>query len=89
MSSDLNFFDLFLQASILVQFVMLLLLAVSIFSWAFIFERSKALTHARNEMKKFEDKFWSGVDLNKLYQELSARQSIQGMSSMFCAGFKE
>lgn len=89
MSSDLNFFDLFLQASLLVQFVMLLLLAVSIFSWAFIFERSKALTYARNEMKKFEDKFWSGVDLNKLYQELSARQSIQGMSSLFCAGFKE
>jgi biopolymer transport protein TolQ len=88
-SSDLNFFDLFLQASLLVQLVMLLLLAVSIFSWAFIFERSKALTFARSEMKKFEDKFWSGVDLNKLYQELSARQSIQGMSSMFCAGFKE
>ena len=89
MSSDLNFFDLFLQASLLVQFVMVLLLAVSIFSWAFIFERSKALNFARSEMKKFEDKFWSGVDLNKLYQELSARQSIQGMSSMFCAGFKE
>lgn len=89
MSSDLNFFDLFLQASLLVQFVMLLLLTVSIFSWAFIFERSKALNFARLEMKKFEDKFWSGVDLNKLYQELSARQSIQGMASMFCAGFKE
>lgn len=89
MSSDLNFFDLFLQASLLVQFVMLLLLTVSIFSWAFIFERSKALNFARAEMKKFEDKFWSGVDLNKLYQELSARQSVQGMASMFCAGFKE
>ena len=68
---------------------MLLLLLVSIFSWAFIFERSKALNFARLEMKKFEDKFWSGVDLNKLYQELSARQSIGGMASMFCAGFKE
>ena len=89
MSSNLSFFDLFLQASILVQFVMLLLLATSIFSWAFIFERSKALNFARSEMKKFEDKFWSGVDLNKLYQELNARQSVQGMASMFCAGFKE
>jgi len=88
-SSNLSFFDLFLQASILVQFVMLLLLATSIFPWAFIFERSKALNFARSEMKKFEDKFWSGVDLNKLYQELNARQSVQGMASMFCAGFKE
>ena len=89
MSSELNFFDLFLQASLLVQLVMLSLLCASIFSWAFIFERRKTLNNAKQEMKKFEDRFWSGIDLNKLYQEISARQSIQGMASMFCAGFKE
>lgn len=89
MSSELSFIDLFIQASLLVQLVMLLLLATSVVSWAFIFQRSRALTSAKSEMKKFEDKFWSGVDLNRLYQELSARQSIQGMASLFCAGFKE
>ncbi|MCV2885547.1 protein TolQ [Aestuariibacter sp. AA17] len=89
MSSELSFFDLFLQASFLVQLVMLTLLAVSVISWAFIFQRSKALKDAKSEMKKFEDKFWSGVDLNKLYQELSARSSVQGMASLFCSGFKE
>ena len=89
MSSNLSFIDLFLEASIIVQLVMLLLLATSVISWAFIFQRSKALSSASDEMKKFEDKFWSGVDLNRLYQELSARQSVNGMASMFCAGFKE
>ncbi len=89
MSSNLSFFDLFLQASLLVQLVMLMLLATSVVSWAFIFQRAKILKNAKSETKKFEDKFWSGVDLNKLYQELSARQSIQGMASLFCAGFKE
>ncbi|GAB2690574.1 protein TolQ [Aliiglaciecola sp. 3_MG-2023] len=89
MSSNLSFFDLFLQASLLVQLVMLLLLATSVVSWAFIFQRIKVLKQAKSETKKFEDKFWSGVDLNKLYQELSARQSVQGMGSLFCAGFKE
>lgn len=89
MASNLSFFDLFLQASLLVQLVMLLLLATSVVSWAFIFQRAKILKNAKAETKKFEDKFWSGVDLNKLYQELSARQSIQGMASLFCAGFKE
>lgn len=89
MSSDMSFFGLFLQASLLVQLVMLLLLATSVVSWAFIFQRAKILKNAKAETKKFEDKFWSGVDLNKLYQELSARQSIQGMASLFCAGFKE
>jgi len=85
----MSFFGLFLQASLLVQLVMLLLLGTSVVSWAFIFQRAKILKNARAETKKFEDKFWSGVDLNKFYQELSARQSVQGMASLFCAGFKE
>jgi biopolymer transport protein TolQ len=88
-SSELSFVDLILDASLLVQLVMLLLLGASVASWAFIFERSRALNFARSEMKKFEDKFWSGVDLNRFYQELAARQSLEGMASMFCAGFKE
>jgi biopolymer transport protein TolQ len=87
--TELSFFDLFLQASLLVQLVMLLLFAASVISWAFIFQRGKALNQARSESKKFEDKFWSGTDLNRLYQELAARQAIQGMASIFCAGFKE
>lgn len=89
MSSELSFFDLFLQASILVQLVMLTLLIISVVSWAFIFQRNKALSLASKEIKKFEDRFWSGADLNRLYQELSARQSIGGLASLFCAGFKE
>jgi biopolymer transport protein TolQ len=88
-SSDLTFIGLFLQASFVVQLVMLLLLGVSIASWTFIFQRSKALSAARSEMRHFEDKFWSGADLNRLYQELSARTNLDGMSSIFCAGFKE
>lgn len=89
MPANLSFFDLFLQASLLVQLVMLLLLATSVVSWAIIFQRGKILKNAKSDTKKFEDKFWSGVDLNKLYQELSSRQSVQGMASLFCAGFKE
>ncbi|MBC3764714.1 protein TolQ [Neptunicella marina] len=89
MSAELSFFDLFWQASLLVKLVMLILLLTSIVSWAFIFQRSKTLGNAQREMRKFEDKFWSGVDLNRLYQEISARQVILGMESLFCAGFKE
>ncbi|MEW9798076.1 protein TolQ [Alteromonas sp. CYL-A6] len=89
MSSDLTFIGLFLQASFIVQLVMLLLLSVSVASWTFIFQRSKALRRARDEMVQFEDRFWSGADLNKLYQELSARANLSGLSSIFCAGFKE
>jgi len=87
--SDLTFIGLFLQASFVVQLIMLLLLSVSVASWTFIFQRTKALNAADKEMRQFEDKFWSGADLNRLYQELSARSDVTGMANIFCAGFKE
>lgn len=89
MSSEMSFTALILQASFLVQMVMLILVITSVVSWAIIFQRTKALSHAKTEVKKFEDRFWSGADLNRLYQELSARQSIDGLASVFSAGFKE
>ena len=89
MSSEISFLDLIFDASLLVQLVMLALFTTSLVSWAFIFQRTKALGQAKVEVKKFEDRFWSGADLNRLYQELSARQTLDGLSSVFCAGFKE
>ncbi len=89
MSAEISFFDLFLEASILVQFVMLTLLAFSIVCWAMIFQRRKILKTATQELKAFEDKFWSGADLSKLYSEISAKSNVQGIESLFVAGFKE
>ena len=89
MTSELSILNLFLEASIVVQFIMLLLLTTSVVSWAFIFQRNAVLRSATKEMKTFEDKFWSGADLNKLYQELSSRAQLTGLPLIFCAGFKE
>jgi len=88
-SAEISFFDLFLEASILVQFVMLTLLTFSIVCWAMIFQRRKILQSATQELKTFEDKFWSGADLSKLYSEISAKNHVQGIESLFVAGFKE
>ncbi|WP_206484355.1 protein TolQ [Thalassotalea sp. G2M2-11] len=89
MSAELSFFDLFLQASLLVKAVMLTLLGFSIACWTMIFQRKKALKDAQNQLQNFEDKFWSGADLSKLYTEISARAHIYGIESLFVAGFKE
>lgn len=89
MSAELSFFDLFLEASLLVKSVMLTLLAFSIASWAMIFQRHKILKAAQLQLLNFEDKFWSGSDLSKLYSEISARSNVQGIESLFVAGFKE
>ncbi|GAA6205403.1 MULTISPECIES: protein TolQ [Thalassotalea] len=89
MSAELSFLDLFLQASLLVKAVMLTLLGFSIACWAMIFQRRKTLRAAREQLQNFEDKFWSGADLTKLYNEVSARSHIHGIESLFVAGFKE
>jgi biopolymer transport protein TolQ len=88
-SSELSFIDLFIQASLLVKSVMLILLGFSVACWAMIFQRHKVLKSARVQLQQFEDKFWSGADLSKLYSEISAREHIDGIENLFVAGFKE
>jgi len=88
-SAELSILDLFLQASILVKCVMLLLLGFSIACWAMIFQRRIVLNNAQTQLKTFEDRFWSGADLSNLYSEISKKGRISGIESLFVAGFKE
>lgn len=90
MHAEISFIGLFLQASLLVKLVMLLLMAMSILSWAMIINRRKILTSAQRDSVSFEDKFWSGSDLSRLYHESNARRDdLAGMEQIFYAGFKE
>ncbi len=68
---------------------MLILLGFSIACWAMIFQRRQVLNKAKQQLKDFEDKFWSGADLSKLYSEVSVKNKIEGIESLFVAGFKE
>lgn len=89
MTADISFIGLFLQASLLVKVVMLLLLTLSIMSWGMIMQRSKALNRAADNLHHFEDRFWSGVDLNRLYQEVNGKDDARGLEKIFHDGFKE
>lgn len=90
MSADISIFDLFLQASLLVKLVMLILLAMSVLSWAVIFKRSKVLKNALKSTETFEEKFWSGGDISQLYHEVKAREGeLSGTEKIFYAGFTE
>jgi len=89
-NADMSILGLFLQAGLVVQAVMLTLLALSIISWTFIFKKNKELKYAKSSVFAFEDKFWSGVDLSKLYAELVRRkEGIDGIESVFVSGYKE
>jgi biopolymer transport protein TolQ len=89
-ANDMSLFSLITGASLPVQLVMLILLITSIFSWWYIFIKVATIKRAETESEEFENKFWSGGDLNKLYEAVTAgRRKPQGMASIFEAGFKE
>lgn len=90
MTGELSILDLFLQASVLVKVVMLILLSLSVMSWAMIFKRSKVLSVARTDSERFENKFWSGMDLSQLFNEVKVRKDrISGTEKIFYSGFNE
>ncbi|SDK98674.1 biopolymer transport protein TolQ [Modicisalibacter muralis] len=89
MNDSMSIPHLILNASLVVQLVMLLLIAGSIASWVVIFQRSFVLRRARKAHSTFEDRFWSGVDLNELYRETPAEQEVLGAEQIFRSGFRE
>ena len=89
-ANDMSLFSLIAGASLPVQLVMLILLITSLFSWWYIFIKVATIKRAETESEEFENKFWSGGDLNKLYESVTAgRRKPQGIASIFEAGFKE
>lgn len=84
MTAEISILGLILEASLLVKMVMLTLMGMSVVSWAMIIKRSKVLSQASKQAEVFEDKFWSGVDLAKLYQESNKRKDeLSGTEEIF------
>jgi len=89
-TAELSFTHLILQASWIVQLVMLLLLLISLASWTVIFRKRLGLSQARRDADEFEDDFWSGIDLAALYTRISRREdAATGLEAIFLAGFQE
>ena len=89
-TSDMSLFTLISGASLPVQLVMAVLIITSLFSWWYIFIKVFTIKNAESDAENFENAFWSGGDLNKLYDGLSTgRRKPQGMAAIFEAGFKE
>ena len=77
-------------ASVLVQIVMLILLLASLLSWYYIFLKIFTFSRATRLADEFEKKFWSGADLNELYQRaVAARGSAGSQERIFESGFEE
>jgi biopolymer transport protein TolQ len=86
--SDLSFVAMIANASVVVQSVIALLFAFSLWSWWQIFLKLFSLRRAARETNRFEDEFWKGGDLNELFQRASQNRG-GGLERVFSAGFRE
>jgi biopolymer transport protein TolQ len=87
---DLSILHLILNASFVVQAVMLLLVVVSIASWAAIFRKLTALKKVNSLNENFEKEFWSGSSLNELYSSAAQNAKLSGpMERIFASGMRE
>lgn len=89
MNFDASLVGYFIHAGFVVKGVMLLLIGASIFSWAYILQRSFYIREINKSTGAFESAFWSGEDLSKLYDENKSGGNAEGMEAVFHAGFKE
>ena len=90
MNQDLSIFQLVLNASLVVQLVMLLLVAVSITSWVAIFRKLFSLGKVKALNETFERNFWSGTSLNDLFAAAAQNAKACGpMERIFASGMRE
>jgi biopolymer transport protein TolQ len=90
MNTDMSFLSLVTEASLLVQFVMLLLVIASLMSWTIIFTKRGLIRRTKAASDEFEANFWSGGDLNTLYRDAGRKKGGSvGMASIFESGFRE
>ena len=92
MNEHLSMGALILNASGVVQVVLLSLVVASVLSWALIIRHSALLRQAQRASRLFEERFWSGMNLGALYkevQEQDEREGSGGMERTFMVGFLE
>ncbi len=90
MNEPISILELVLNASIVVQLVMAILVMASLVSWVLIFQRAFLLSSVRRLATNFENEFWSGQDLRAIFLEIEKSETeIIGIEHLFQAGFKE
>ena len=76
-----------LNASFLVQLVMIILIGLSIWSWVIIFVKRKELKNVLSSTDKFSKKFWSGIHMQKYYMQIKDKRSKSSIEQIFYVGW--
>ncbi|NOL48818.1 protein TolQ [Pelistega europaea] len=87
---DMSVLTLISDASLPAQLVMLILVIVSITSWAFIISKYLTISRTMKQTREFEQNFWRGGDLSALHQSVSRNPDQSGaLARIFDAGMNE
>ncbi len=89
MTVDLSLWRLILDASLIVQLVMVILVVASVLSWLVILVKARTIKVANRASDEFEERFWSGIDLAHLYDGIRRKPDMSGLEHVFSSGFKE
>jgi len=89
MNQDLSIVSLILHASFAVQLVIAGLLLVSLASWSVIFGKLIGLGQIKRRNDAFEAEFWSGKNLNDLFQAVGNRKDGAPLERIFASGMRE
>jgi len=87
-AADLSLWALFLHAHWVVQFVMVGLMIASVWVWAIVVDKTILYARTRRQIDRFEQVFWSGQNLEELYQSLSSRPT-SSIAALFVAAMRE
>ena len=89
LETSLNISDLILQASPVVQLVMLILVIASIYSWYLIAKLHMSYKRASQHDEHFQKMFWSGAELSTLYNNAQLNSKREGLEDVFYHGVTE
>ena len=90
MSNEISIVGLIADATFVVQLVMLTLFFLSVLSWYLMYNRRALIKRAQRLSVEFEDRFWSGVDLSRLFVQVNNEPNVScGQENIFRTGFKE
>jgi biopolymer transport protein TolQ len=85
---DFSVLGLFLQATLTVKLVMILLLVMSFWSWAIIVQKYLLYRQSKREAEIFDRAFWSGEPLDELFEKIGS-QPEGASEKIFAAGMLE
>jgi biopolymer transport protein TolQ len=85
---EFDILHMFLQATLVVQIVLIGLLLASVLTWSIIIERWISIARERYATARFERLFWSGRSLEEIERNVSGKKT-KAMGAMFLAALKE